>query len=64
MKVDRAKEVCVRRGGPERALRAQDAVCVLDPDGVSEPIAGGSPHGGGGVEADSIQGTDQISKHI
>lgn len=54
----------MRRGGPERALRAQDAVCVLDPDGVSEPIAGGSPHGGGGVEADSIQGTDQISKHI
>lgn len=63
MKVDRAK-VCVRRGGPERALRAQDAVHVLDPDGVSEPTEGGSPHGGGGVEADSIQSKDQISKHI
>ena len=47
-----------------QALRAQDAVHVLDPDGVSEPTEGGSPHGGGGVEADSIQSKDQMSKHI
>lgn len=63
MKVNRANEVCVRRGGPERGLRAQDSVHILGPDGVSEPIEGGSPHGGGGVETDSIQGMDQISKY-
>lgn len=50
MKVDRAKEVCVRRGGPERGLRAQDSMHILDPDGESEPIEGGNTHGGGGVE--------------
>lgn len=53
----------MRRGGPERGLRGQDSMHILDPDVVSEPTEGGNPHGRGGVETDSIQGVDQVSKY-